>query len=339
MHQPHRAFVPYELQLVRRPGPADQVGVLDLVLRERQVVVENASVETPVVVVVADRAHEDTAPAGERDAASGCASLHRPPQVVLHAAAAAERRAPPAAVGRVPAALHNGRAPMCGQMLQDDAESLAQRRHPAEAVGNLGVDHRPCGRLPKVTAVPPSDGTAPSPRAATFGKIPLAGCTIAFVKPSWDEVHTAYGPALARVVASYAPPGPDREDLAQEVAMALVRALPAFRGEASLKTYVLRIAHNVSLRHVMRDRRWKVDPIDEITDSAVSAEHRAMQREEGTRLLAAIRELPVGLRQALTLALEELPQREIAEVLGVTENAVAIRMHRARRLLKARLEE
>ena len=80
--------------------------------------------------------------------------------------------------------------------------------------------------------MPPSDGTAPSPRAAAFGKIPLAGCTIAFVKPSWDEVRTAYGPALARVVASYAPPGPDREDLAQEVAMALVRALPAFRGEA-----------------------------------------------------------------------------------------------------------
>ena len=148
------------------------------------------------------------------------------------------------------------------------------------------------------------------------------------MKPSWDEVHTAYGPApppgSSRATRRPAPIG---EDLAQEVAMALVRALPAFRGEASLKTYVLRIAHNVSLRHVMRDRRWKVDPIDEITDSAVSAEHRAMQREEGTRLLAAIRELPVGLRQALTLALEELPQREIAEVLGVTENAVAIRMH------------
>ena len=159
------------------------------------------------------------------------------------------------------------------------------------------------------------------------------------MKPSWNEVRTAYGPVLARVVASYAPPGADREDLAQEVAMALVRALPTFRGEASLKTYVLRIAHNVCLRHVMRDRRWKVDPIDEITDSVVSAEHRAMQREEGARLLAAVRELPVGLRQALTLALEELPQREIAEVLGVTENAVAIRMHRARRLLKARLEE
>lgn len=67
------------------------------------------------------------------------------------------------------------------------------------------------------------------------------------------------GPALARVVASYAPPGSNREDLAQEVAMALVRALPAFRGQASLKTYVLRIAHNICLRQVMRKRRRKVD--------------------------------------------------------------------------------
>ena len=159
------------------------------------------------------------------------------------------------------------------------------------------------------------------------------------MKPSWNKVRTTYGPALARVVASYAPPGADREDLAQEVAMGLVRALPAFRGEASLKTYVLRIAHNVCLRQVIRVRRWKVDPIHEIADSAASAERRAIRREEGIRLLAAIRELPVGLRQVLTLALEELPQREIAEVLGITENAVAIRMHRARRLLKARLEE
>ena len=64
-----------------------------------------------------------------------------------------------------------------------------------------------------------------------------------------------------------------------------------------------------------------------------------MRLEDGNRLTALIRELPVGLRQVLTLALEDLPQREIAEALGITENAVAIRLHRARRLLKSRLEE
>ena len=64
-----------------------------------------------------------------------------------------------------------------------------------------------------------------------------------------------------------------------------------------------------------------------------------MQREDGARLLSAMQGLPIGLRQVLTLALEELPQGEIADVLGITENAVAIRMHRARRLLRTLLEE
>ena len=118
--------------------------------------------------------------------------------------------------------------------------------------------------------------------------------------------------------------------------MALVRALPAFRGEAS---YVLRVAHNVCLREVMRHRAWKAEPVGEIADETTSPERSAMRIEDGNRLTALIRELPVGLRQVLTLALEDLPQREIAEALGITENAVAIRLHRARRLLKSRLEE
>ena len=121
--------------------------------------------------------------------------------------------------------------------------------------------------------------------------------------------------------------------------MALVRALPAFRGEASLRTYVLRVAHNVCLREVMRHRAWSVEQVAELADQTASPERNVMQFEDGNRLMAAIRELPVGFRQVLTLALEDLPQREIAEALGITENAVAIRMHRARRLLKSRLEE
>ena len=64
-----------------------------------------------------------------------------------------------------------------------------------------------------------------------------------------------------------------------------------------------------------------------------------MQREDGARLLSAMQELPIGLRQVLTLALEKLPQGEIADVLGIPENAVAIRMHRARRLLRTLLED
>ena len=55
-------------------------------------------------------------------------------------------------------------------------------------------------------------------------------------------------------------------------------------------------------------------------------------------LVAAIRALPVNYRQAITLALEDLTPPEIAIVLGVTENNVAVRLNRARKALRKILE-
>ena len=156
--------------------------------------------------------------------------------------------------------------------------------------------------------------------------------------PTWTELQTACGPALSRVVASYAPPGADRDDLAQEVSAALVQSLPRFRGDASLKTFALRVAHNVCLRHSLRRRRWRLDSDIDLVDPSASPESTAAQRQRENHLLVAIRRLPVGLRQVLTLALEDLSHREIGAVLGITENAVGIRMHRARSALKTLLE-
>ena len=52
MHETDRAFVPYELELVGGPGTTNEVGILDLVLGESEVVVEGVGVERSVVVVV-----------------------------------------------------------------------------------------------------------------------------------------------------------------------------------------------------------------------------------------------------------------------------------------------
>ncbi|TNE84317.1 MAG: sigma-70 family RNA polymerase sigma factor [Deltaproteobacteria bacterium] len=57
----------------------------------------------------------------------------------------------------------------------------------------------------------------------------------------WEAIERCYGASMRRVVASYAAPGPRRAELGQEVALALWRALPSFRGESSERTFVLRI--------------------------------------------------------------------------------------------------
>lgn len=165
-----------------------------------------------------------------------------------------------------------------------------------------------------------------------------AACTYRDVTPDDEDLWATHGAALARVVASYTPPGADRDDLAQEVALAIVRALPRFRGACSLRSYVLRIAHNVGLRHATRRRRWRFEPEVELVDPTASPEAQAARAQEQERLMVAVRALPLSLRQVLTLALEDLSHREIGQILGISDNAVAIRLHRARRQLETLME-
>lgn len=110
-----------------------------------------------------------------------------------------------------------------------------------------------------------------------------------------------------------------------------------------MRTYVLRIAHNVAVRDMVRrraSRTWaSVEDVDEPADSSPSPEFLCEQGRRSERLMAAIQKLPLGERQALTLALEGLKHAEIAEVLGVRENAISVRLHRARARLKTLMED
>ena len=145
---------------------------------------------------------------------------------------------------------------------------------------------------------------------------------------------------LSRVAAVYSPPGADREDLTQEMAMALVQALPRYRGESSLRTYVCRIAHNCGVRRIAR-RRAVGAPFDEaqVAAPAPGPEREAAARRDVELLASAVRRLPLGARHVIVLALEGLTHAEIGEVLGLTENVVSVRLHRARTALRALLGE
>jgi RNA polymerase sigma-70 factor (ECF subfamily) len=153
-----------------------------------------------------------------------------------------------------------------------------------------------------------------------------------------DQVIRAHGDALARVAWGYVDNAPDREDLMQEILMALWRALPRFRGESSLRTFVLRVAHNRAITFATRRRRFE-DLSDERPDPAPLAEERLIEEQQRERLFGAIRRLPEAQRQAVMLHLEGLSQREIAELQETSENNVAVRLARARKALRTLLVE
>jgi RNA polymerase sigma factor (sigma-70 family) len=147
--------------------------------------------------------------------------------------------------------------------------------------------------------------------------------------------------ALSRLAASHTRTSSDRDDLLQEIAMALWLALPRFRGECAERTFLFRIAHNRCISHVVRRRDLaSLEDVDgEVADPGPGIEARLSEAEQSQRLLDAIRQLPLTYRQVVVLALEDLDYREMAEVLGISDSNVGVRLNRARALLRERLGE
>jgi RNA polymerase sigma-70 factor (ECF subfamily) len=157
---------------------------------------------------------------------------------------------------------------------------------------------------------------------------------------AFERIFRECGPALRRLAAGYAADAGEQDDLFQEIMLALWRALPGFRGECSVRTFAFRVGHNRGLTYRSRRRRHdSLDLAEEVPDARADVAGAADRAAERERLLAAIRQLPIAQRQVVILHLEDLAHREIAEVVGTSENAVATRLTRARKALRRLLEE
>ena len=147
--------------------------------------------------------------------------------------------------------------------------------------------------------------------------------------------------ALAQRLAASHEANPDlARDLAQEILVAVWRAWPAFRQQCSERTYVARIAHNRIATYINRAVRQPalIELSDDLATSAPTPEDLAIRGDETRRLMTMVRTLPLAYREVAILILEEFSPAEIADTLGLTPNAVAIRGTRARDLLRALLE-
>jgi RNA polymerase sigma factor (sigma-70 family) len=155
----------------------------------------------------------------------------------------------------------------------------------------------------------------------------------------FHNLLTAHSPALMRLAASYTRNSSDRDDLFQDIAIAIWRALPAFRGESSEKTFMFRIAQNRAITYISQRRTPMVPENEiEIPDPRPNPEKGFAKEQEETRLFNAIHRLPVEYRQVITLTLEDLSYAEIADVLGIGQSNVGVRLNRARQMLRQLME-
>ena len=152
----------------------------------------------------------------------------------------------------------------------------------------------------------------------------------------FDALLAVHGPALGRLASSYVRETGEREDLLQEIVLAVWRALPRFRGESSERTFLFRIAHNRAITYVGKRRPPSSDADEplEIADTTPDPERQLSIGPEGERLMAAIHRLPLAYAQVVTLTLEGMSYAEVADVLGISETNVGARLTRSREMLR-----
>ena len=139
-----------------------------------------------------------------------------------------------------------------------------------------------------------------------------------------------YAAAIRRLCDAYTSSPHDRDDLFQEVFLAVWRALPGYRGDASARTWLYRIAHNVAVtsRTRMQRRRSRETPLTDVVEPSTDADLRQLALKQ-----AIARMNPVD-RSLTVLWLEGLSAAEIEEVTGMKAGTVAVRLSRIRKQLR-----
>lgn len=154
-----------------------------------------------------------------------------------------------------------------------------------------------------------------------------------------DTVLRAHIPDIERLIIRLLGPSADIEDLLQNTLMAAVSSFPRFRGEASVRTWLSRIAVNVVREHLRRPQQRRmflqlVPADDARVAPAPGPERLAMQRECLDRLYHHLDRIGPKKRIALILhVFEGRPIDEVAALMGATPAATKSRVFWARRSL------
>ena len=154
---------------------------------------------------------------------------------------------------------------------------------------------------------------------------------------TYEDCIAEFRPALERLAAAYEMDPDIRQDLLQEIHVALWRSLKSFRQQCSVRTWVYRVAHNTAASHVSASKRRQFLTLDEAADLASAEErpdHLAIDRP--MKLIHQLR--PVD-KQVVLLYLEGLEAEAIAETLGATPAAISSKIYRIKAILAAQFRK
>jgi RNA polymerase sigma-70 factor, ECF subfamily len=147
----------------------------------------------------------------------------------------------------------------------------------------------------------------------------------------FDEWTRAHRGLLLKVVRMYAFTPEDQDDLFQEIALQLWHSVPKHRGESAQTTWIYRVALYTALGWTRKERRHRTGhlPLDAVDPALHAIPERRDERLEW--LYGRIAELHEADRSLMLLLLEGFGYREMAEILGISESNVGVKISRIKR--------
>ena len=152
---------------------------------------------------------------------------------------------------------------------------------------------------------------------------------------NFEEIYKTWSPKIFRLCLGYVNDRDWAKDLTQETFIQVWQNLDKFRNESSVGTWIFRIASNICLRQIERSARM---PKSELPFQ-VEEKKEDHLNEQLELLYKCIATLEESERLIISLVLEDLPQKEIAEITGVSEGNLRVKIHRIKQTLTQKFNE
>lgn len=165
------------------------------------------------------------------------------------------------------------------------------------------------------------------------------------MRQQFEAIIAANNGILYKIGRSYTNNRVDFEDLYQEMLVQLWQALPSFREEAKLSTWLYRVCLNTALTYQRRQRQPHTHEASEQLlaqlpdDSDAERQHRAEREQQLDRLYQAIYQLPQIDRAIILLHLEKKKYADIAHIMGLKANHVGVKINRIKKTLQQLLTD
>lgn len=151
----------------------------------------------------------------------------------------------------------------------------------------------------------------------------------------FEHIYLQYSPQIFRVCMGYVNDDAQARDLTQETFIAVWKNLSTFKNQSKISTWIFRIATNNCLRALEKSKKIKLTELPFDLPAAIPDD---TQEEQLSFLYNCIAELEETERIIISLVLEDLPQAEIAEIVGISNGNVRVKIHRIKEKLATKFK-